>query len=422
MLSEISRCRALGSHAGLPSIMLTCILCACSGPKGGALQGGVAIRDSLSCGAAPTADSVDPWLPIGAQYARTAVQGGVGGVWFGQIAGAALVRQRLYVFDGARSLVLVFDDRLTSLADSFGSSGEGPGDFENGGVASQPPEFGPRRWLMPGGPDALIIFDGFRIQRFNADGRYLGLVMSTPALAGAGLSPNTPRFGLAHDSVYFFAGGYDYLSLGRPGSASGNSSPVYYGRVEAQGRRRDLLAMPLPPLPKDRRGVIRAGPRQALPLWALGPRCLWASDGSRPVFYRARRDGGDRDSVVLHLHLPDPLPDDEADTSQELRQMEGPVGPSPKPTALWRIRDLLFDPAGRLWIRLNPEQSSDSTVAVAVLDPKSDETVSFRLPAFPLVFGGPGVFYAVVRDSKDRSLIGRFALSPPPPPSSSSQP
>lgn len=401
---------SIAPRAALLVAVATGVLCACSGREGGAPQGGAPLRDALSCGSGATADSADPWLPTDSHYVRTAAQGGDGAVWFGRIAGAALVGRRLYVFDGGRARVLVFDDHLTSVEDSFGSSGQGPGELQSKGVASVPAEFGPRRWLMPGGRDGLIIFDGYRIQRFGADGSYLGLVMSTSALGEAGLSPNTARFGWAHDSLYFFAGGYDLFSSMGIRSASRGSTPVFYGRVEAQGRAKSLLAMPLPRLPRDRRGVLTTGSRQALPRWALGPRCLWASDGSRPVFYRARRDGTGRDSIVLHLHLPDPLPGTDAGDAQ-LRRKMGDNAPLPKPTALWRIQDLLFDPAGRLWMRLNPKRSSDSSVAVAVLDPGSGETSGFQVPAFPLAFGAPGVFYAATRDSMDRPLVGRFSIT-----------
>ena len=400
MLSAISRCRALASHAGLPFITLTGILCACSGSRGGAPQVGVALRDSLSCGAGPAADRTDPWLPSDSHYARTAVQGNSPDTWFAQISGAALVGGHLYVFDAQAARILVFDDRLTSLVGSFGSKGEGPGEFR-GAAASN--EYGPPRWLMPGAQGELIVFDGYRIQRFGADGRYLGLAMSSPAAAG--LTLNTPRFGWAHDSLYFSAGGYDYLSLTSMGLASGNSSPVFYGRVAARGHRRDLLAMPLPRLP---RGTV--GSRQAMPVWAFGPKCLWASDGSRPVFYRVRRDGTGRDSMVLDLQLPDPPLEWDTDVDSLLRQTHNNV-PLAKATALWRIRDLLFDPADYLWIRLNPKRSSDLGVGVAAVDPESGKTVVFQVPAFPLAFGAPGVFYAATRDSMNRPLIGRFAAS-----------
>jgi len=399
MLSGISRCRALASHAGLPFITLIGILCACSGSKGGALQAGVALRDSLSCGAGRMADRTDPWLPSDSHYARTAVQGNSPHVWFGQISGAALVRRHLYVFDAQGARILVFDDRLTSLVGSFGSKGEGPGEFR--GVSASN-EFGPPRWLMPTAQGELIVFDGYRMQRFGAEGRYLGLVMSSPAAAG--LTPNTPRFGWAHDSLYYFTGGYDYFSLMSIGSTSGSSSPVFYGRVATQGHRRDLLLMPLPQLPK---GTV--GPRQARPVWAFGPKCLWASDGSRPVFYRVRRDGTGRDSLVVHLQLPDPLNEQDTAASSLLREMRSNV-PLAKPTALMRIRDLLFDPADYLWIRLNPKRSSDLGVGVAAVDPESGKTVVFHVQAFPLAFGAPGVFYAAIRDSMNRPLIGRFAV------------
>ena len=170
--------------------------------------------------------------------------------------------------------------------------------------------------------------------------------------------------------------------------------------------------MPLPPLPKDRRGVVMVGVRQARPLWALGPRCLWASDGSRPVFYRVSRDGAGRDSMVLPLQLPDPPTEDAEDVAYLSREAgDADEASFPEPTALWRVHDLLFDPVGRLWIRLNPKHLSDTAVAVAVLDPESGETVAFQAPAFPLVFGAAGVFYAVTRDSLGQPRMSRFAIS-----------
>jgi len=405
--SEATR---VGAHAVRRAVFSPCtallfiaaagVLCACSGPEGGALQANAPLGDPAACAAA---SGDDPWLPTDSRYARTAWQGDRD-VWFGSISGAAWVRNRLYVFDGAATRVLVFDDRLTSVVDSFGNQGQGPGEFQSGGFASVPSEYGPRRWLMPAEHDELIIFDGDRVQRFGADGRYLGPATSA-TLGEPGLTPSSPRFGWAHDSLYFFAGGYDswYQAI------SGDTSPAFYARVEARGRRSELMAMPLPPLPTGPTEAV--GPRQARPLWAVGPKCLWATDGSRPVFHRVRRDGTARDSIALHLDLPDPIARADTTVARLLRETGSPSRSFPEPSALWRMRDLLFDPAGRLWIRLNPRHASDSDVAVAVLDPASGETVGFAVPAFPLAFGAPGVFYAATRDSLSRPLIGLYAIA-----------
>lgn len=367
-------------------------------------QGTLPPVTSLSCGERAERSS-DPWIPGPGGYRRAASRGGEG-EWFGQVSGAAVAGNNLYVFDASRARIVSLDAVRLTVEDSSGGEGSGPGEFN---VAPSQFSVGQRyrRWVVADG-SRLIVFDGDRFQVFGLDGKYRSPAMRSPTHELA--TPETSRFGWSSDSLFAFSGGYDAFTSRKGDMKSG---PSFVGWLRVGSRATRLLSFRVPPLPVNRRGVLIAGRRQARPVWALGPRCLWANDGSRPVFYRALRSGGGRDSLVLSLHLPDPPRADsgQIDFNRNLRRMG--AGSAPEPTALRRIRDLLFDPAGRLWIQLADGKGAHGETSVVILDPRSDSVTRTTVPAFPLMFGSPGTYYAVTRDELDRSHIARFVPGDP---------
>jgi hypothetical protein len=320
-----------------------------------------------------------------------------------ELAGVAVGDSLVYVLETNVATLWVLRPDL-SVVRRVGREGGGPGEWR---PATPSAYGGSTRWVDASGADVRL-FEGMRIQAFSREGRFRRMIVGNAPEAG--ISPMQSRLAFLGDTLLYTRGGHDpMLSLLRDGTLSRpalvDGRVPWRVRMRAGDDDRAVLEIGLVPVPW-KTGV---GPAQARPLWDTNGACVVASDGAEPWLVHALLSGGGQDTVPI------PLPD-RADRMEDYVEMMGgvlqPGMELEQPTAARRIRDLVLDPDGYVWLAPVPprEEIEGGGKEVIRVPLGGGAAVTDTVPAFPRAFGGPGVFYAETRGPDDEILVTRYDL------------
>lgn len=320
------------------------------------------------------------------------------------LAGVAATDSIIYVMETGRAALWLLRPDL-SVIRHVGREGEGPGEWRTSGGSVE----GGSLRRVSASADQVRIFDGTRVQEFTPGGRFRRVL--TDGTAQGWLSPLQARLVYSGDRLFYSAGGYDPLSSASTGGIREN---IRAGREVAADRRspwavrmrvgdedRAVLQLGLVPLA----GKMGVGPAQASPIWDTNGGCVIASDGAEPMLVYAPV-GGKQDTLRV------PLPD-RADRNENYVSKLGGVLPEgtrlDEPSAPARIKDLVLDPDGYVWILpVQPDEPLRGRVEVLRVPLGGGEAVLDTVPGFPRAFGPPGVYYASARGDGDELLVVRF--------------
>lgn len=328
------------------------------------------------------------WASAGA-YRATAAAGKGEGDWLSEAGGVAIHDSLVFVYDPPEARVRVLTDSLAHVR-TFGRRGGGPGEmraFTSRG--SKGPQW---QWVAMAG-DTLLVFDGVAVHRYAGDGRFLGRAYDD-AVRRSDLNDGSSSIAPIAGGLLSSWGGYHVPVLREPPGRY-RWSIVHH----SSGRPDTVISLQLAPLPQIGGGVGFEGPAQAKPVWGASRDCVVATDGGGAWLVRADfpRAGID----TLRFDLPDvaPPPIDE----EEIARLSGMVGKGQggylEPTIERRISSLVVDPDGYVWVL--PWQDTAQTPAglpIVRISLATGTAVHDTVPAFPLVFGRPGVFYARTND------------------------
>ena len=190
------------------------------------------------------------------------------------------------------------------------------------------------------------------------------------------------RIALSGGDVLFSAGGYDF--------SRGGTSPVITLWSTSGARPRQVAALPLPKLP-GRLPAISS--EQARPRWDANGGCVVLSDGASPTLIRVDRASGAADTLPLPLPDRDPPP-----LSEEEQRAAAAAGARgvPEPSAPLRVRDLIIDPDGTVWIRpIQPDPPIDGGIEVIRLAASTGEQRSIQSPHSPVRLARLACFMAL---------------------------
>jgi hypothetical protein len=319
------------------------------------------------------------------------------------LAGISATDSIVYVLESNRVALWLLRPDLTVVR-RVGREGRGPGEWQPFGPSN---EGGTMRWVHASAA-GVRFFEGERIQEFDQEGRFRRILVN--GALQAGISRVQSRLAFVGDTLLYSTGGYDVLSSigrGRKGAVPGRGDPVggrslWWVRMRVGEDAHDVLRLGLMPL--DRKAGV--GPAQALPLWDTNGTCVAASDGAEPVLVYAPLGGGRQDSVRV------PLPDRVDRAENYTEDMGGVLPPGVRlgqPSAAARVKDLVIDPDGFVWLRpVQPRGGVPGGVEVLRVPLGEGQAVLDTVPAFPRAFGKPGVYFAETHDPDGAILVVRY--------------
>lgn len=338
------------------------------------------------------------------EYRESAVFGDsedeeVGGII---LAGIAATDSMVYVMESQAATLWLLRPDL-SLVRRVGREGNGPGEWRPFGPTTHG---GSMRWVHAS-TSGVRVFEGERIQEFSRDGRFRRVLVN--GAVQAGISPMQSRLAFLGDTLLYSAGGYDVvLSLLQNGTIAradlvDGRSP-WWVRMRVGDEERPVLQLGL--VPVDRKAGV--GPAQARPLWDTDGACVVASDGAEPLLVYAPL-GGRQDTMRV------PLPDRVDRPEDYVERMGGLLQPGMRlaqPSAATRVRDLVIDPDGHVWLKpVQPPDGVPGGMEVLRVPLGGGEAVLDTVPAFPRAFGPPGVFFAETYTPDDAILVVRYERS-----------
>lgn len=332
------------------------------------------------------------WATRSERYERVGSFGAREGEEIQALGGIAAADGRVYVLDAGAGRVRVLDGEMRPVAE-MGRPGRGPGELVRSTMPTS--HGGSQRWIAASG-DTVLVFDGERVVFFGADG-VPGATWSPDRVRGS--SPMQSRVSLAGGEVLFAAGGYDF--------SRGPGSPELTIQATTGDEPRDVAAIRLAELP-GRPPVLST--LQARPRWDVRGRCLVLSDGASPWLLRVDVASGAADT--LPLPLPDRVPPPPSPDEQTAAAAAGARRALPPPSAPLRVRDLVIDPDGTVWIlpiQLDPPLSG--AVEVIRLSSATGAAALDTLPAFPRAFGESGIFYSVEATEDGTAAVVRYRLA-----------
>jgi hypothetical protein len=331
----------------------------------------------------------------------------LGGIMLG---GIAATERGVYVLETQASSLWLLRPDLTFIR-RIGRDGEGPGEWRFLGWETHG---GSMRWVSAS-DDHVRIFDRTRIQEFNPDGRFRRVVLNEAAKAG--ISFMQSRIVHLGDTLFYSSGGYDIMpgwirreGKGRPGTLREVVDGRYPWtiRMRANEEDRPLVQVGLARLTNERRGL---GPAHARPLWDSNGGCVVVSNGADPMLVYAPV-GGRQDTLAV------PVPDRVERAADYAGMMGGlglPDGRMEEPASPTRIRDLVLDPDGWVWLEtVRPRDRAFRGVEVVRVPLGGGEAVLDTVPAFPRAFGVPGVYYAEINGPDNENLVTRYDLTSQP--------
>lgn len=333
------------------------------------------------------------------EYAQTAVFGDSEGEELAgiTIAGIAAADSQVYVLDSKRAALWLLRPDL-QVVRRVGRDGRGPGEWRPFGGASQG---GSMRWVSASA-NGVRMFDGERIQEFRPDGRFRRVFLN--GAMRAGVSPMQSRQAFVGDTLLYSAGGYDAMASISTGGPTRrevvDGRNPWWVRMRVGDQERAVLQLRLTPLRK-----VTLGPAQARPLWDTNGACVVASDGAGPLLVYAPL-GGRQDTVTV------PLPDRVVQAGDYADKMGGILPPGTRleqPSAPTRVRDLIVDPDGFVWLLpVQPAAGIPGGVEVVRVPLGGAAVMMDTVPAFPRAFGGPGVYFAETRGPDGEILVARY--------------
>jgi hypothetical protein len=318
------------------------------------------------------------------------------------LGGIAVADSVVYVLDGQTAGLWLLRPDLSPIR-RIGREGDGPGEWRTsspGWLGGTP------RWVSASG-DRVRVFDPKRIQEFDARGRFRRVVVNNTDEQG--LSFAQSRFVHVGDTLFYSSDGYDVMRAlirqkgkGLPRREVVDGRHPFRVRMRVDGRDSVLLQIGLAPV-SARWGVGPAHPR---PLWDTNGACVVASDGAEPMLVYAAV--GRRQDT-----LPVPVPD-RAERAADYAGMMGglgvPEGRLEEPKSPTRIRDLVLDPDGWVWLQtVRPRGIRGVEVLRVPLG--GGEAVLDTVPAFPRAFGGPGEYYAEINGPDNENIVVRYDLA-----------
>lgn len=324
---------------------------------------------------------------VPAEYSKTAAFGRREDAWITEAAGVAVHDSLVFVYDAPEARVTVLTNELVPRR-RFGRRGGGPGEmnsFTSRGI------LGPQwNWLALSG-DTLLVFDGVAVHRFMEDGRFVGRAYQA-SVERMELTDGTSVLAVTGGRLLAAAGGYDIQGI----TAKGDQRYRWTLLDHAGRGPRPLVSLRLAPLPARGGGAPFEGPEQARPVWGASADCVVATDGGGGWMVRARLDGTGIDT--LEFPLPElPLPRVDRDEIARLSGMasKGQDDGYLEPSRMLRVKSLVVDPDGYAWV-LPAQDSAHAGAGVEIVRVSLADGSATRdtVPAFPLVFGRPGVFYA----------------------------
>lgn len=310
----------------------------------------------------------------------------------------------VYVLEASNVGLWLLRPDLTVIR-KVGREGDGPGEWRG---LLHGWQGGSSRWVSASS-DRVRLFDGKRFQELTPGGRFRRVLE-----LGSDEMPLflQSRLIFAGDTLFYSAGGYDPFSsastgeprdgrLGREVAADGYSP--WTVRMRLDGENRELLRLGLVPV----HGKWGVGPAHAIPLWDTNGGCVVASDGHEPVLVYATV-GGRQDT------LPVPVPNHVeriADYAEALGGLLPGEAKRREPATPKRIRDLVIDPDGWVWLwTVRKRGSTPGEVQVLRVPLGGGRAVLDTVPAFPRAFGPPGVYYAQTYGPDDELLVARYDL------------
>ncbi|HEX7119255.1 MAG TPA: hypothetical protein VF212_10730 [Longimicrobiales bacterium] len=362
-------------------------------------DGGVARVDAFRPAEACTFPASPSRWADGGDHRETGRAGDDEELWFANIGGVYWSAEGLYVYDAMNTRVVRLTEDLEFVG-SFGREGDGPGEFPRRMVSV----FRPARRIH-GGPDGILIYEERRVSVFDPEGRYQGNLIADPFTVG--MSPMTRGLRWTPSGVLFDAGGHDAYHL----PDAWTDSVSYRVQRWAGDTIHTIAEILVARAPRGPRGAQYLGPRQARPAWDAAGGCVVMTDGASPWLVVASLDGREADTVSVELPERDPPAGDRA-TLERLSAQAGGGTHLPEPTVIARIRDLILDPDGHVWLLPNqPDPAPESGVEVLRIALGSGRTVVDTVPAFPVAFGPPGVYYATIRAAMDEQMVARYELA-----------
>jgi hypothetical protein len=351
-----------------------------------ACGGGDSSRQTSSQRAACEARADGSRWASAAAYRETGSVGRGEQDWLSEAGGVAVHDSLVFVYDPPEGRVRVLTEALVPVRE-FGARGGGPGEMrQHVSRGMSGPQW---QWLALAG-DTLLVFDGTAVHRFSTDGRFLGRAYDQ-AVHRTDLNDGSAAIVSRGGRLLSSWGGY-YLSVLRPPGDRYRWSILGHS---ASGRPDTLLSLRLEPLPQVPGGAGFAGPAQARPVWGASEHCIVATDGGGGWIVRASLSGQGLDTLTFQLPDVAPPPIDK----EEVGRLAGMVGKGKggylEPSREQRVSSLVVDPDGYAWILpVQDTAASPAGLMIVRVSLATGQATQDTVPAFPLVFGRPGVFYA----------------------------
>lgn len=282
----------------------------------------------------------------------------------GAVAGLAVYRDSVYVFDTSEPGIVVFDSALNRIR-RFGRRGRGPGELEVDVITSRP-----ALDHLVVDERAIIVGDrdGQSLKWYGQDGRY-DRSATVPVILNK-------RLRIHGDTVFA-----ELPPFGRDASAPDSFAVV----MSIDGELEPVFTILKQIYPRTPSGSVMVGRDEARPKWDVQGRCLVLNDGHHPTILYHDRSTGATDSISFEM--PEyAFP--EADVQEFPRGIR-----MPPYERLGRFRDLVIDPSGAVWLDINAVDATDSHFVARVMP---DGSVAFdTLPTFPRAFASNGRIYGV---------------------------
>ena len=343
-------------------------------------------------------------------YRETAQLGLDPETWFENPAGVTVSGDRVFLYDAGRTVLFEFTDDLQPLR-TFGRDGDGPGEFRRVSAAIAY-DGGRRKWVTTEG-DRMVVFDGFRAQELDLSGDSIAFSRQVPSAAfPRGMDVRSSRLALTSDGDLLYGwGGHNVLLH----SQMPEGQIVYdVRRVTTTGSVASVSRVDMQRSPRIRNAPY-TGRDEARPVWDAKAGCVVASDGHHPWVVVTGRPGAPNALDTLHFSLGDGAAPSGSRGKDELVGVPG--ADLPAPTRLSRVRDLIIDPGGTIWIRPHARTDSPADGVEVILVPLGSSPSSAvvgpvvvdTVPAFPSAFGTTrNVYYATQSDSLGRRLLMRY--------------
>jgi hypothetical protein len=304
--------------------------------------------------------------------------------WLNEVGGVAVHGDLVFVYDPPEGRITVLTETLTPVR-TFGRRGGGPGEMNAIATMGM---LGPQwQWTTTAG-DTLVVFDGRAVHRFSADGRFLGREYNA-AVQRSDLNDGSPAIARVNGALLSSWGGYYLAALREP-------SDRYRWSIlrHTSGRPDSVLSLQLEPLPSRRNGVPFTGPEQAEPVWGWSRDCVVATDGGGGWLVRANLDGPGLDTVTFELPDVEPPVIDKEEVGRLSGMASKGQGGYIEPTLRKRVSSLVVDPDGYAWVLPAQERAEGAGLQIVRVSLATGQAAYDTVPAFPIAFGRPGVFYA----------------------------